>query len=274
MFRYQLFKSLRMLHRIRNQDPIDEEYRGWNWDRPPLRPRAFLSLGVSEIAYRYCPTRRDFYLRRVLGLKGVLSEPMVNGTKVHEVFRAAAEDVRKGFALGKRSWEIYEELSKNAVEKLKGIGVDINTKSWLLDLYKKLILSWCADEWYTMFAEYVVDGYQLGLSRRLRVDGLAEGGVIMEVKYGKPLSFHKLALAGYALALESNIETPFDYGLLVYISSRDGIKIDWRPIYISTTLRKEFIDSRDELIDMIVDDIEPPKANSCPATCPFRDVCK
>ena len=85
--------------------------------------------------------------------------------------------------------------------------------------------------------------------------------------------FHKLALAGYALALEASLETAFDYGVLVYVSNNGDVRVDWEPVYISTSLRKEFIEARDELIDMLINDIEPPKASSCPSSCPFKEVC-
>ena len=272
MFRSQLYKSLRILHRLRSQDPVEEEFRGWNWDKPPLRPRGYFGLGVSEVAYRYCPTRRDFYLRR-MGVRGTVTEPLYNGTLVHMVFNIAAEDVRRGLVLGKRGWEVYEEASSNAVERLKKAGIDVDSRPWLLRLYKMLVLDWSAEEWYTLFTEYKVDGSVLGLSRNLRADGLAEGGLVLEVKFGRPANFHKLALAGYALALEASLETAFDYGVLVYESNNGDVRVDWEPVYISTSLRKEFIEARDELIDMLINDIEPPKASSCPSSCPFKEVC-
>jgi len=270
--RQALLRSLRRLHRLREQDPVEEEYRGWNWDRPPLRPRAYLGLGVSEVACRYCPTGRDVYLRR-MGVGGERTQPLVDGSLVHAVFHAASCDVRRELLAGARGWEAYERLAASAAERVRGLGASDGQLEWLVDLYKTLALTWCAEESPWLFTEYGVDGTVLGLSRSLRVDGLAEGGVVVEVKYGAPRQFHQLALAGYALALEANLEVPFDYGVLIYVRCNGRVSISWEPVYISTGLRAEFVERRDELIDMLLSGREPPKAASCPEACPYRGVC-
>jgi len=271
--RTEFFRGLRRLHRLRSQDPIEEEYRGWGWDRPPIRPRAYLGLGVSDVAYRYCPTKRDVYLRR-LGVNGEVSGPVLNGSLVHAVFHAAAQDVRRELVLGRTGWEAYERLSYKAVRRLKGLGVDVYRDAWLLDLYKRLTLSWCSDEWMGPLTEYRVDGSVLGLSSNLRVDGLVELGVVAEVKYGKPQEFHKLALAGYALALEAEMEVPVDYGVLVYASQYGrSVRLYWEPVYLSSSLRNSFLEARDDLIDLLLSGREPPRAASCPEHCPYRGVC-
>lgn len=271
--RWLLLKGLRSLHRVREQDPVEEELRGWNWDRPPLRPRAYLGLGVSEVAYRYCETRRDAYLRRA-GVAGEQTQPLLEGGLVHAVFKAAADDVQRELALGASGWEAYERLAARAPERLAQLGVDAAERPWLLDLYKRLALAWCAEERAWALAEYRVDGWCLGLSRNLRVDALAEGGVVVEVKYGRPQHFHRLALAGYALALEAYLDVPFDYGILIYVSNGSGrAQLSWEPVYISTQLRREFVEERDELVDTLLSGREPPKASRCPESCPYRGVC-
>ncbi|MCX8181384.1 MAG: type I-A CRISPR-associated protein Cas4/Csa1 [Thermofilaceae archaeon] len=270
--RSAILRSLRRLHKLRERDPVEEEYRGWNWDKPPLKPRAYLGLGVSEVAYRYCETRRDVYLRR-MGVEGRAAQPLIEGSLLHSVFNAAACDVRRELTLGKRGWEAYESIASRAGERLSKLGVDGEKCSWLLDFYKGVVLSWCAEEWALVFTEYRVDGSLLGLSRNLRVDGLVEGGLILELKYGRLQSFHQLSLAGYALALESSLEIPVDYGVLVYVSCNGQLQVNWEPVYVSTNLRREFIESRDELIDLLVSGREPPKAPNCPESCPFKGVC-
>jgi len=259
---------------LREQDPIDDELRGWNWDKPPLRPRAYFGLGVSEVAYRYCETRRDVFLRR-MGVVGERTQPLVEGSLVHSAIEAAASDVRRELALGASGWEAYERLASGVTKRLTGLGVNVEQQSWLLDFYKRLTLAWCAEEWAPAFTEYRVDGWSLGLSRNLRVDGLAEGGVVIEAKYGKPHHFHKLALAGYALALEAHLDVPFEYGILLYVANGSGrASVSWEPVYISAGLRKEFIEERDTLIDLLISGREPPRAANCPESCPYRGVCR
>ena len=273
VMRLKLLRSLRRLHRLMEQNPIEDELRGWSWDKPPLRPRAYLGLGVSEVAYRYCPTRRDVYLKRT-GIQGELTSLLQEGIMVHKVFHAAVMDVMRELVLGHKGWEAYEKIASSAEARLSELGIDIAKRPWMLDLYKQLVMAWCSEEWAGLFAEYRVDGSPLGLSRNLRVDGLAEGGVVLEIKYGRPLEFHKVALAGYALALEADLEVPFDYGILVYVKNYNGhASFEWDPIYVSPELRKAFIDARDEVIDMLISGREPPKALNCPSSCPFRGVC-
>lgn len=247
--------------------------RGWSWDRPPVRPRAYLGLGVSDVAYRYCPTRRDVYLRR-MGASGEAAGPVLNGTLVHLVFHAAAEDVRRELVLGRSGWEAYERVASRARRRLASLGVQLGSGAWLLDLYKRLALCWCAEEWTGPIAEYRVDGSPLGLSKNLRVDGLLELGVVVELKFGKPHDFHKLALAGYALALEAEMEVPVDYGLLVYVAQAGrAARVHWEPVYVSPRLRGEFLEMRDDLVDLLLSGREPAKPLSCPEFCPYKGAC-
>jgi CRISPR-associated protein Csa1 len=44
-------------------------------------------------------------------------------------------------------------------------------------------------------------------------------------------------------------------------------------VYVSTALRREFVEERDAVIDLLLSGREPPRAASCPESCPFRGVC-
>lgn len=285
--RLDILRGLRRLHWLRQRDPVELGLRGWSWDNPPLRPRAYFGLGVAEVAYRYCETARDVFLRRVRRLEFKPSPQMRIGLIVHSVFHAAAWDVRRLLVNGLDSWRVYEELAERARERVSGLvgGDGVN---WAVSLYKYLVLGWSSEAaraealyggeavtWLPWFTEVRVDGSSLGLSSNLRVDALAEGGVVVEVKYGKPLDFHKTGLAGYALALESQLEVPVDYGILVYVNGvpEDKPRISYEYVYIDNHLRHEFLEKRDEIIDMLESEHEPPKPPSCPKTCPFYEYC-
>ena len=294
--RIDVLRGLRRLHWLRERDPVAGEVRGWNWDNPPIRPRAYLGLGVYEVAYRYCPNARDVFLRRVRRIRAEQTQALWLGGMVHRVFHLAARDVRKMLIDGLEAWRAYEVLAGEAEDKVKEIyrawGRDGDGFSgWLTRLYKYLVLGWCAEAarsealfggeavtWLPWFTEIRVDGSSLGLSSNLRVDALAEGGVVVEVKYGKPADFHRLGLAGYALALESQLEVPVDYGLLVYVNgnggdSGDKIRISYEYVYIDNSLRHEFLEQRDEIIDMLLSEREPPVNPTCPRSCPFYNHC-
>jgi len=282
-----LLKTLRRLYWAAKQDPVDEDLRGWCWDKPPIKPRAYLGLGVSEVSSKYCPTRRDVWLRRVAKVKPKLTDQLCIGRVVHEIIHRVFSEARKMLILGYPGWSVYEELSTKIPDILRGLN--INGDGWATDFYKTLLLTVASEAeeaqavngsipaigWIPWITECKVDGTYIGLSSSLSVDALTEGGVIVEIKYGKPMDFHKLSLAGYSLALEANLEIPFDYGILVYINGRlyGRPRIHVKPVYISNELRRWFLDERDEIIDMILSEEEPPKPTTCPVNCPFKEVC-
>ncbi len=292
--RLDVLRGLRRLHWKREKDPVPGEVRGWNWDHPPVRPRVYLGLGVYEVAYRYCPNARDVFLRRIRRVRAEQTQALWFGGMVHKVFHLAARDVRRMLVDGAEAWRAYEVLAGEARDKVieaigdGGGGGGESFVDWLTRLYKYLVLGWCAEAarsealfggeavtWLPWFTEIRVDGSSIGLSNNLRVDALAEGGVVVEIKYGKPASFHRLGLAGYALALESQLEVPIDYGLLVYVNGNGGekVRISYEYVYINGGLRHEFLEQRDEIIDMLLSEREPPVNPVCPRTCPFYNYC-
>ena len=111
----------------------------------------------------------------------------------------------------------------------------------------------------------------LGLSPRLRVDGLGIGFVV-EVKYGSWRSDYPVGVAGYALALEASHEIPIDYGLVVLVNN-DGSRIDIEPVYIGEDYRAEFIAYRDEAIEIILSENDPGRPVKCSDNCPFYNTC-
>ncbi len=283
-----ILRSIRRLYYASTQDPVEEDLRGWNWDRPPLKPRAYLGLTVSEVSSKYCPTRRDIWLRRVCGFKCSPSRQMVNGRIVHEIFHEAMWGAFRLLTNGFPGWMVYEKLSRSAWGRIREITGG-HVEKWMVDLYKTLLVTIVSEAeesralcggfpgagilpWPT---ELRVDGSPLSLSNSLRVDALAEGGIIVEVKHGKPMDFHMLSLAGYSLALEASLEVPFNYGIIVYVNGVPDKRpnISFKPVYISNSLRRWFIDERDEIIDFLLSEEEPPKCASIDKNCPYRGVC-
>ncbi len=280
--RLDMIRGLKRLHEIRASDPIQEELRGWYYYSPPVKPRAYLSLSISDVAYAYCPTKRDVYLRKVTGSKGNYEKPqIINGTAIHKVFYKASKDVWSVISLGKDPIESFNSL-------VPELECPQNLQNYCIKLYKYLTMLWLSEvakarssyggesiglvPW---LSEVRVDGSMLGLSNRLSIDALADFSLI-EIKTGKQEDFHKLGVVGYALAIESSMEIPIDYGFLIYVNgfNRDSIEISTNAIYISSDLRKEFLDRRDDVIDMILSEKDPGMPASCPDSCPFIEVCK
>ncbi len=282
MLAHTLSRALRRLHAQRERDPIPLELRGWSWDRPPVKPPAYLGLGVSDVAYRYCPTLRDVWLRRQ-GAKGEPRGPVAIGKAVHEVIHAVAVDLRRELARGASPDEAYVKVYHRAPRRVGVYG------GWAVRLYRLLALAWAGEAagrhlqrggwhlgWLPLLTEYMVDGSPLGLSSQLRVDAVGEAGIVVEVKYGLGggARRHMVALAGYALALEAEAEAPVDYGVLIYVngvpSGEPRLRVE--PVYIGPELREEFLRLRDEAIDTLLQG-EPPRATGCSESCPFYRLC-
>ena len=286
-----LTRLLRRLHTRHAKEPIEEQLRGWNWDKPPIKPRAYYGLTMADVTSRYCPTRRDVWLRRVKGIKPRGdSRPLAIGRAIHAVFHAAHTLFLEAATRTSDPGEVYDYTIQHGRRRLRELGVDIDSEPWAWRLYRRLALALAGTmavytawhpgsrgyEQMMWITEQHVDGTPIGLSKNLRVDAY-NGSVLVEIKYGKPNTGHQLALAGYALALEANHETPVDYGLILYINgvpeTHPSITIE--PRYISNALRRLFLDQRDEVIDMIMSETEPPRPprQSCPETCPFYTIC-
>ena len=279
-----MLRSIKRLYGWARNDPVDEELRGWSWDRPPVKPRAYLGLGVAEVAYRYCPVYRDIWLRRKMGVKPVENEAMFRGKLLHETLNHAYRLAQKYMVRGEPGWLIYERISsrwRDIVEKYRlGDGL----VGLVEKIYKSSLITILGEYEYeasingehvppSLISEYRVDGTPLGLSSGLSIDALAEK-IIVDFKFGVPREFHKIGLAGYALALEAEYEIPYDYGILVYVMERNGgLKINYVPVYISNNLRRLFLEERDNIIDMLVEDREPQPDLSCPDSCPYRRYC-
>ncbi|MEM0000525.1 MAG: type I-A CRISPR-associated protein Cas4/Csa1 [Desulfurococcaceae archaeon] len=278
-----MLRTIKRLYSWSRNDPVDDELRGWNWDKPPLRPRAYMELGVSEIASKYCETRRDVWLRRIMGVKPDATDLLLRGKCVHEAVTQAIREVHRLSVLGLDPWDIYER-ARNGWRRVEVHGngelVQIAENVYkyaLLTLIGEIahedLVHGCRIPMLTI-SEFKVDGSNLGLSSSLSVDVVTEGGVIVDFKYGAPREFHKLSVAGYALALEAEYEIPHDYGLVVYVYGQNKeLRISCRPVYVSSHLRKWFVTERDTIIDMLLEKREPPRDSHCNSTCPYYRVC-
>lgn len=283
---YVIARALRKLHTRRFYDQIDEDLRGWNWDKPPIKPKAYLGLVMSDVV-SYCPSKRDVWLRRVRGLTPEPTLAMKFGSLVHDVIHKVSQIARKYLVNNTKPWKYYVNILEEVTTSLNNINGEIPEEffEWIKDFTEYLIIqvlseaSWnyvggSVGSWLPWINEVHVDGSFIGLSKNLRVDAVMEGGLIIDFKTGKPHEIHKIALTGYAMALESNTELPIDYGVLIYINNvGKSPRITFEPIYISSDLRKDFLDHRDDTIDMIISEREPRPSPPCPDTCPFKNVC-
>ena len=124
--------------------------------------------------------------------------------------------------------------------------------------------------------ERIIDGSRIGLSNKLMIDAFEPGNVLIEFKTGKEEYFHRIALAGYALALESETNIPSDYGILIYIrlNGEPCPKILAKSVLIDEELRREFLDLRDQALSIILNEKDPGLPNQCHPQCPYKSYCE
>lgn len=300
------FLTHELLPSIR-ENPVDQRLRGWNWYNPPLKPYTYdIPLSVWEVAARICPTNRDVWVRRKVLRKSIPTNIYIaRGIIVHRVISGVFREAKKNVYLG-----IYRELrnkltryGQELIEKeISNMGkyVDLSSQAeeireFCLEIINYLVISienklmeirakyrfLEADSLVSLVfpftIELAIDGKFLGLSRQLRADASwIFGGLVYDVKTGYRQYWHRIQVAGYALAIESFYERPVDIGGIIYITrSRDGfIRVEKDLFPITDSLRSKFLEYRDELQMMLLKNREPPLPDSCPRTCLLSQYCR
>lgn len=292
-----------LLPRVRS-NPIDDRLRGWNWYNPPIRPyTSEIQLPIWEIASSICPTYRDVWIRRkVLRRRIFTTTRQAEGVVIHKVvsylFKRAKELIYSGDYSNLRDAlrEDVEKVIDKELEYIKPLAEKLDVekvREFALRVAKWEIVRiesrindvivkypYIDGEGLVNLAlpfslELPIDGRLIGLSSMLRVDASwLPGGIIYEVKTGYKEYWHKLQVAGYALALESVYERPVDIGVIAYASySGHGIRVSREIFIVSDELRSKFLEKRDDIQMMLMNNKEPKIADKCPRRCVFRSIC-
>ncbi|MGY0288930.1 MAG: type I-A CRISPR-associated protein Cas4/Csa1 [Candidatus Methanodesulfokora washburnensis] len=282
--------------------PVDERLRGWNWFQSPLRPYSSeVPLGVWEISSLVCPTGRDVWIRHKILGKSVPTTPQIaRGIVIHKLVSSLFLRAKKMVYMGK--YELRDELLKESeviVEReLENMRKYARLDEEGLKSFCRKIARWEATRIegkvmevrakypflneeslvqiaFPVATELAIDGSLLGLSQYLRTDAAwMFGGIIFDVKTDRKEEWHRLQVAGYALAFESFFEMPVDIGCVVYVSEvPDGLKVFRDFFLITDDLRSKFLERRDELQMMLIRGNEPKKSDRCPRYCFFLDIC-
>jgi len=283
-----VFRELKLVRGMRAD--VGEELRGWRWGEPPVAPPPLgVRLSVSEIVGGYCESRRDLYLRRVLRVRAEPNGSMKFGAYIHEVFRRSLIGLRRLVEEGAASgWELIRRFDGEALarEAAEAVGAEPDPRGVELARFLAVQVAARVDEVASrsgadplsvaaravpLLAEYVVDGRPLGLTL-VRADAVVHGAVL-EVKVGERSDRHALALAGYALAIEADEEVPVDAGLLVYISFNGGVKLRAVPVPVGEGLRREFLEERNRLMELVHSGADPGVSPNCDGRCPLYAHC-
>lgn len=285
--------------RIFRNMPIDvsEELRGWSWSNPPLVPPYPVKLAVSDIANEFCETGRFVYLRYVEKAPEQLQPRLTRGKLIHNtiaeasriakmiIYSGAIEKFRDKFI--ENTEKTYSKLSSEAT--VEGFREIFNLIwSYAADIFSSSLAKARARSPYLSIDsiaaltipgvnEYPVDGTLIGLTKTIRIDNLLPPSIIVEYKTREYQPIYEIGLTAYALAYESQYETPVNHAILVSVKideKRRNIKYYEKPIAISDHLRQKFIDLRDNLAKIVNDQIDPGKPKQCHPDCPYLKLCK
>ncbi len=271
---------------------ISEDLRGYAWDRPPVEPINDVRISVSDIN-GFCPTRRDVFVKYVLKERPEVNHHMLRGLAFHRVIRDTLVSIKKAIYQGVTSGEEIIEtfFSRDLPQKIcKELGIEQGECSKLVKLHRYLVIQAAArvDEIVSKhpnvdgeeivglalppFIERKIDGSLVGLSKHLSVDVFAPQ-VVVDFKSGSERDSHLTSLTGYAIALEADDETDVNFGFLIYIAVDERINLRQRGFVVSDELRREFIEVRDEIAEIIESGTDPGKPPECPRFCSYYSVC-
>lgn len=299
----------RVLRQLKNvYGSVSEDLRGWNWSNDILSPPLEgVYLSVSEIANRYCSTYRDIFLKRVMGTPAPYSYKTVRGWIYHAVCKKVVEKTKsklylEGLMNGSKlytsllidkrdilekiieEYDIPKHLNPQILDKLiketetlySFLALQAASRlDRILSRISKLDLESIISKVTSVDVERIVNGQLIGLSSELKVDMFADKRIVIEIKTGDIRDFHKYAVTGYALAIESDLDIPIDYGIVSYIHVKDDyVKIRNKIYFIGDELRREFLEIRDEAFNIIHRGLDPGKPSSCPEYCVYYGVCR
>lgn len=267
----QKFVVLNLRPRIR-ANPVPEELRGWNWHSPPLKPYYDVRLPMYLICNDYCKTARDVYLIMVERKRGEKDLSIRLGKAVHEAIAEAVRQARKlnfqvraepnEFQSAVRAvWDYTMATCRSAYLKARAEQPYASEEDVISTSIPFLV-------------EHRMDGSLLGCSGIISVDCYDYlRNIVFDVKVAA-MPANKLYTTGYALVIESLYEIPVDIGCTVSITFRDGRMFISKDIhFIDANLRSWWVEERDRKAEIVYNQTDPGKPESCSPRCMFRNEC-
>ncbi|MEM2856222.1 MAG: type I-A CRISPR-associated protein Cas4/Csa1 [Candidatus Nitrosocaldaceae archaeon] len=259
---------------------IDEEFRGWSYRDGPLKPPYNVSIPLYIISSDIQFTSKEEYETIKQLNKTNPRKEIVNGMLIHKILSIIVEEAKRyvylhryisGNELYNYLIDIKDKHIEGIISPLEGVA-KVHANEFVPNLnrlwyFEALQISSSIDKVNShatysadlliskaipFTLEYAIDGSKIGLSEEIRVDAFGNL-VIFELKSGKKQEYHKLATAGYALALESILEHPINVGCIVYVSFDEGLtpKIRREVHAIEEPLRRWFIEERDKRAEIL-----------------------
>lgn len=291
---------------------IDENLRGWN-DSDQVKPPSDLQLPMYIVASRYCESARDIYLQFVKHIRPAKTKPLLIGSLLHAVMSRVVpiakqyiyqytSGISDDFNLLNHMLENRNKIINEIIEENKNEVRLLLEKGDLESVREKMLRLWnfqamqivasvdlvlskhmhiepdaLVSKAIPIAVEQKLDGSRIGLSKQLSVDALqVPQTVVMDIKTGRPKDFHRLTVAGYALAYESEYRNPVNLGCIIYPSFIKGKSVPYirkEPFLIDNKLRHEFIEERNRKMRIILDARDPGLARTCSRSCGFWKIC-
>lgn len=259
---------------------IDEEFRGWSYSEGPLRPPYDIKIPLYIIASDMQFRSKEEYESIIRINRTNPRKELVLGMLLHKTIYLVVKEAKEfvyshEYVSGN---ELYDYLIDVRKQNIRGM---VDSLEGLARVYGNQFLHYLNRLWYfealqisasidrvnshdrydpdmliakaiPFTLEYKADGSKIGLSDKLSIDAFGNL-VIFELKTGKIKDYHKLAIAGYALALESILEHPINVGCLVYVSfDQDMVPRIRRYVFpIEESLRRWFIEERDQKMEIL-----------------------
>ncbi|MEL9991477.1 MAG: type I-A CRISPR-associated protein Cas4/Csa1 [Thermoproteus sp.] len=271
----EIARLLKKVKVVAGRGEVSPELRGWSFDKPPVRPPAYLGLALSDFAYGYCPTGRNLYLKYVLGERGQPNRTLAEGQVLHAVLFRAVEDYKRFAYSGQPMSPPLEEVPEDLRPKAEALYRYVAAR--LLGEHQYVLASRTARSrdsavFYVapLSTQVAVDGTPLGLSTVV-ADGVALGAVV-EFKFG-PSQNVEAALAGYAMAIEAEWGVPIDYGIHVQVAVNSSVEYRATAHFLGDAARSKFLEMRDEAADLVASGRDPGPAPDCSKACPFYSTC-
>lgn len=276
--------------------PVVEDLRGWRWDRPPLSLVFDAPLTVEEVAGVWCPTGRDVYLARVLGVSPAYSAAEIEAAALRATVKRAVVAAKQAvYEQGAHAAWVLPSLPAPALGEV--LPVEAPAPAGLAERVARL-WAWECGRTATRVAEaaathpqagtdalvalalpvtvgWRLEARYLGLATPLEVDGVLQPLLAVAVlRFRPPRAEDRLVATGLALALEAAHEWPVDVGLVVSGGFANGLPTVRHELFvIDDELRQQFIEQRDEKARLVQEEIDPGVAEDCPEECPFWRTC-
>ncbi|MDH7556907.1 MAG: type I-A CRISPR-associated protein Cas4/Csa1 [Candidatus Methanosuratincola sp.] len=268
---------------------VSEDLRGWNWHRPPLKPVYDERVPMYAVCSKYCPTSRDIFLNKVVGVSPKPSQAVVLGTALHRVVSTVISSFLDGRIPDFEAWYSEALRSRNVVDQLPGVK-DRSRLVWdyVLKNCEIQYVNRRSEQPYAsrrdllatsvpFLVEHKVSGELLGLSGLLSVDCYDYlRGIVFDLKVAhEPKDWYRLSPTGYAIVLESVYEVPVDAGCVVYLWFHgDELSVTKDLFFINDDLRSWWLEERDSKISIVAQKMDPGIPSKCYEDCIYRESCR